>query len=87
VTDSSTVGIQAIEATVTAATAGQTVVVSDTKMGGRDVRCFDIGAGPNALKLCATLNGIPVLISNAEVRYELATIDSTVQPSAFNPPK
>jgi hypothetical protein len=87
VASTATVGISAIEASVTEATSGQAVAVSDTKMGGRSVRCFDIGAGPGALKLCATLNGIPVLITNANVRYELSTLDSHVSSSSFTPPK
>jgi hypothetical protein len=87
VASSTTVGIAAIEASVTAATTGQSVAVSDSNIGGRKVRCFDVGAGPDALRLCATLNGIPVLISNANVRYELGTLDSRVPASSFTPPK
>jgi hypothetical protein len=87
VPNSTSVGIAAIEATVAAATTGQSVAVSDTTMAGRKVRCFDVGAGPDALKLCATLNGIPVLVSNATVRYELATLDSRVPASSFTAPK
>jgi hypothetical protein len=75
-----------VVSSLTGQVAGQPVAVSDTTIGNRKVRCFAIGSSAGGLQLCATAAGIPVLIASANVRYELVTLDSSVNSSSFSPP-
>ena len=75
-----------ILSTVTGAVAGQAVAITDTTIGGRKVRCFQVGSTSQGVELCATSNGVPVLIASAQARYELVTLSSSVDSAVFNPP-
>jgi hypothetical protein len=79
-------GSDLISISVTAATSGQPVAVSDTTMQGRTVRCFAITTPSDALRICATSAGVPVLIGDAAVSYQLVSLDGKVPASTFNTP-
>ena len=70
-------------ATIAGSVAGQSVAVTQTTIDNRKVQCFQVASGP---QLCATSAGIPVLIAGGSVRYELASLTSSVSSSDLNPP-
>jgi hypothetical protein len=72
-------------ASVVSAIGNQNVVVSNSTISGRKVSCFQV-ANPQQLQLCATSDGIPVLISTASASYQLASLSTNVDSSVFNVP-
>jgi hypothetical protein len=78
-------GTDPISTSVVAATSGQAVTVTNTTMSGRQVRCFAI-ATSDSLKVCATPGGIPVMIGNSAVSYQLVALDTKVSGATFTLP-
>lgn len=65
---------------------GRTVTSRDDTVGGRAVRCFTISGEGQTSELCATPEGIPVLLSTAGARLELVELREHVDDSLFTPP-
>lgn len=72
-----------IVSTAASTIAGQSVSVTSETIGGRKATCFAAGGGT---RLCGMANGIPVLIGNGQVSYELVSLNMSADHSAFNAP-
>ena len=72
-----------IVSTAASSIAGQSVAVTNDTIGGRKATCFAVVGGT---RLCALSSGIPALISNGQVSYELASLGTSVDHSAFATP-
>jgi hypothetical protein len=64
---------------------GHGVAMHKQTIDGRAVTCFTVQVGANP-ELCADTNGVPVLIADSDVRYELSTLSESVSASAFSLP-
>jgi hypothetical protein len=64
---------------------GHGVSMRKQTIDGRAVTCFTVQVGANP-ELCADTNGVPVLIADSDVRYELSTLSESVSASAFSLP-
>jgi hypothetical protein len=78
--------VDPIATSVIAATSGQPVAVTNETISGRKVRCFTIATPTGSLRLCATPAGVPVVIGNAAVSYQLVTLDTKVGAATFKTP-
>ena len=75
-----------LETSVQAATNGQSVVVTSKTVSGRKASCFTIGNPRTGLQICITADGVPVLISNPVLSYQLTTLDGKIPGSTFKLP-
>jgi hypothetical protein len=79
-------GPSGVIAAVTSTLAGKQVTLAKDTIGGRAVECFQIGPVASGVKVCATDQGIPVLIAAPAVTYLMATLETTVPAGVFTAP-
>ncbi len=78
-----------ILARVTGELEGRDVTARDDTVDGRAVRCFHVagaGEGEQEMDVCATRDGVPVLIGAAGARLEMVQLDDEVDDATFTPP-
>ena len=68
---------------IIASLAGGQVAVSTETISGSPAQCFAVAAGA---KVCVDAHGIPVLIADADVRYERTALETKIESGAFTPP-
>ena len=57
------------------------------EIDSREVRCFTIASpGGDTNELCATEDGVPVLVSGGESKLRLVALETDVDPTVFQPP-
>lgn len=67
--------------------AGTSVSVRDDTVQGRKVKCFVTSGGDDEnAELCATAEGVPVVVRTESTRLELTKLETAVDDSVFTPP-
>jgi hypothetical protein len=64
---------------------GHGVLMKKRTIAGYDVTCYTVQAGDQP-RLCATSDGVPVLIADKAVSYQLVSLSNSVDGSAFSLP-
>jgi hypothetical protein len=72
--------------TITAELAGRPVSEHDTKVAGHAARCFHVSGGTEPIDVCTDSRGVLLRNASAQVRYEIAALDSDVPDSVFTAP-
>jgi hypothetical protein len=77
--------LAAISRVGSAAAARDAVTTSADVIGDLKVTCYQLAAPGQTYVLCTAANGVPELIANTTVRYELVTSSANVPSSALTP--
>lgn len=74
---------------VTGELEGRNVTARDDTIAGRKVRCFTVAAtteGQEEMEVCATFEGVPVLLAAGGARLELVELTEEADQAVFTPP-
>jgi hypothetical protein len=82
---SSASGAAGILSSISAQVTGHGVAMAKQTIGGYAVTCYTVQT-TDAPKLCATAQGIPVLISDSDVSYQLVSLSNKVNAAVFTLP-
>ena len=65
---------------------GADVAVQDAKIADRDVQCYEISGGEEAVEICLTREGVLARLAAGDDRLELVSLDDKVDDSRFTQP-
>ena len=66
---------------------GADVAIRDEKIAGRDVQCYEISGGEEAVEICLTPEGVLARLAAGDDRLELVSLDNSVDDARFDPPE